>query len=113
MHLVQAVPWAPLAVLAYLAAITVGTMRMRGLRVNRIWHHLLFIVTVAVTVVAAVATFTLNWRGAIFLVLALVPLVLLPVLTVPVRRRRVRHVVLGLFPAPLYLVALALWVAQR
>lgn len=108
MHLAQAIPWTPLAVLAYLAAVTVGTLRMRGPRVHRTWHTLLFIVTVAITVVAAVISLTLRQAGAIFLMLALVPLALLPVLTAPVRTRQVRHVVLGLCPAPFYLVALVL-----
>lgn len=109
--LVQAIPWTLLAVLAYIMAVTLGSLRMRGVAVQRRWHHLMFIVTVIITVAAAAISFTQEWRSAVFLLLALVPLALLPILTTPVKQRRVQHIVLGLCPAPFYAVALVLWMS--
>lgn len=110
--LARGVPWVPLAVLAYAATITVGTLSMRGRRIRRSWHSRLFIVTCASTAAAALFSFPHAWgRGALLLV-AIVPLALLPFVTAPVARHPRRHVALGLLAAPCYAVALALWAAR-
>lgn len=104
-----AVPWTLIAVLAYLATITLGTLSLRGRRISRAWHSRLFILTALLTLVAAAFSFPEAWPRGAALTLALVPLGLLPFVTVPVSRHARRHMVLGLSAAPCYLAALVLW----
>ncbi|MFC5337691.1 hypothetical protein [Leucobacter denitrificans] len=112
MQIMQAIPFTPLAVLAYLATVTVGTLSLRGRRINRRWHTALFVVTAALTVVAIVAAVPAHWVRAALLVVALVPLALLPFVTTPVRRHTARHAAVGLSAAPCYLAALGVWISH-
>ncbi|MGO3147832.1 MAG: hypothetical protein ACTIJ6_09155 [Leucobacter sp.] len=112
MELAQAVPWTPLAVLAYVATVTIGTLSLRGRRVHRRWHSTLFAVTVALTVLAGLFALPTQWVRALCLALALVPLAFLPFAARPVRAHSSRHAMLGLSAAPCYCAALALWVVQ-
>lgn len=110
--LMRAVPWTPLAVLSYTATVTIGTLSLRGRRIHRGWHSGLFILTCLLTVAAAVSSFPVRWVGGLLLALALVPLALLPFVTVPVARHPRRHLLLGLAAAPCYFGALLLWAVQ-
>lgn len=105
----QAVPWPLMAVLSYLATLALGTLSLRGRRVGRAWHSGLFVLTSVLTVLAALLSLPDHWVRGILLSLALVPLALLPFLTVPVSRHPRRHILIGLSAAPCYLVALVLW----
>ncbi len=112
MQILQAVPFTPLAVLAYLATVTVGTLSLRGRRINRRWHTSLFVTTAVLTVAAVLTAVPAHWVRAGFLAVALVPLALLPFVTTPVRRHTTRHAALGLSAAPCYLAALGVWIAH-
>ncbi len=104
-----AMPWTPIAVLAYLSTITLGTLSLRGRRINRAWHTRLFILTALLTLAAAAFSFPEAWPRGAALTLAVVPLALLPFITVPVSRHTRRHMIVGLSAAPCYLAALVLW----
>ncbi|MBK0419027.1 hypothetical protein JD276_08260 [Leucobacter sp. CSA1] len=112
LEIAQAVPWTLLAVLSYAVTIAVGTLSMRGHRIRRRWHSRLFILTCALTVVAAILSFPEHWIRGLLLAVALVPLALLPFLSAPVRRHPSRHVAIGLSVAPCYLAALTMWAVQ-
>jgi cytochrome bd-type quinol oxidase subunit 2 len=109
--MVEVVPWTVLAFLAYLANISVGTASARGRRVGRKWHSRVFLVTCVLTAVAAVFSFPDHWERGLWLLLALVPLVLLPYLGIRAARRTRRHALLALMAMPCYLAALILWAA--
>ncbi|MBL5973841.1 MAG: hypothetical protein D3X82_08780 [Candidatus Leucobacter sulfamidivorax] len=110
--LTRAVPWTPLAVLSYVASITVGTLSLRGRRIHRGWHSGLFVLTCVLTAAAAAFSFPGHWVRGLLLALALVPLVLLPLVTVPVSRHPRRHLLLGLAASPCCLGALILWAVR-
>lgn len=112
MQLSQVMPWTPLAVLAYAATIVVGTLSATGRRVPRSWHTVLFVATAVITAIAMIEAFFEQWQRGVVLMIALVPICLLPFVTVPVRRRQRRHILLGLSAAPLFLLALALWLLE-
>ncbi|GAA4284428.1 hypothetical protein GCM10022261_19590 [Brevibacterium daeguense] len=110
--LISVVPWTVLAVLAYLANVSVGTASARGRRVGRAWHSRLFIVTCVLTAFAAVFSFPGDWGRGLWLLVALVPLALLPHFGTGAARRPRRHALLALTAAPCYLAALILWAAD-
>ena len=112
MELAQAVPWTPLAVLAYAVTVTIGALSLRGRRVHRRWHSTLFVVTAALTVLAGMFALPTQWVRALCLALALVPLAFLPFVARPVRARSLLHAMIGLSAAPCYCAALTLWVVQ-
>ncbi|MBO1900924.1 hypothetical protein J4H92_03050 [Leucobacter weissii] len=101
-----------LAVLSYLVTVTLGLLSQRGHRVRRAWHSRLFVLTFALTALAAALSLPAQWMRGLLLALALVPLSLLPFLGVPVARRPRRHALMGLSAAPPYLAALVLWAAR-
>lgn len=109
---VGATPWTPFAVLSYLASITVGTLSLCGRRIHRGWHSGLFVLTCALTAAAAAFSFPAHWVRGFLLALTLVPLALLPAVTVPVSRHPRRHLLLGLAASPCYLGALILWAVR-
>lgn len=106
---VGAAPWTPIAVLAYLVTITLGTLSFRGRRVRRVWHTRLFVLTVTLGLLAAALSFPTHWARGLLLLAALVPLTLLPWLSTPVAKRTRRHIVMGLSAAPFYIAATVLW----
>lgn len=102
-------PWAPIAALSYLGTVTLGTVSLRGRRMKRVWHTRFFVVTVTLTLLAALLSFATRWQSGVLLLLALVPLALLPSLTAPVRKQTRRHIAIGLSAAPFYLGAVVFW----
>jgi hypothetical protein len=104
-------PWTLLALVGYLATLTLGVLSLSGRPIKRAWHTRLFVLTCALTALAAILSFPEHWVRGLALALALVPLGLLPVITRPVARRPGRHIAVGLAAAPCYLVAVALWAA--
>lgn len=106
----EAVPWPLLALLSYLASVTLGLISLRR-RPGRSWHRRLFITTCAVTALAALLALSVRWESGLLLVLALVPLAVLPYAGSAMRRPG-RHAAIGLAAAPCYLAALALWIAR-
>ncbi|QIK62851.1 hypothetical protein G7068_06295 [Leucobacter viscericola] len=105
----NAVPWSLIAVISYLATITLGTLSLRGRKVRRAWHARLFALTVILTLLAAVLSFPTHWQRGVLLAVALVPLAMLPWLSRPVLKRTERHIAIGLSAAPFYLAAVVLW----
>ncbi|NLB47336.1 MAG: hypothetical protein GX814_06310 [Microbacteriaceae bacterium] len=97
-----------LASVCYLGTVTLGTLSAAGRRVGRAWHTRLFVVTVVLTLIAAVLSFSVQWMRAAVLLLALVPLAVLPFVTAPVRVHLRRHMLLGLSAAPCYATALVM-----
>ncbi len=98
-----------LAVACYLSTVTLGVASLRGRRVKRAWHSRLFILTLVVTLLAAAFSFAEHWIRGFMLALALVPLGLLPFLSVPVAKNPARHAIISLVAAPFYLAAAVLW----
>ena len=98
-----------IACAAYLATVSLGLLSLRGRRVRRVWHTRFFVATLALTgLAAAIALLRAAIPEALALILALVPLGLLPALTAPVWKHPRRHAVLALCAAPCYATALAL-----
>lgn len=105
-----AMPWTPLAVFSYLGNVALGMLSRRGRGPGRAWHTRLFVMVCALTAVAAALSFPARRPRGLLLAAALVPLALLPFLGAQVARRPLRHMLVGLAPAPCYLAALALWI---
>ena len=106
-------PWTLLAVLSYLGSLALGTAALRGARVRRAWHGRLFLITGALTVLAAALSFPQHWGRGLSLGFALVPLALLPIIGRPVAKHRGRHIAMGVAAAPGYLAALGFWLVYR
>lgn len=98
-----------LACMSYAATLTLGTLSLRGRKVPRVWHARLFMLTAGITVIAALLSLPGHWPRGLLLALALVPLSLLPFVTVPVRAHPRRHALLGISASPFYLAALVAW----
>lgn len=103
------VPWALLAAIAYLASTAVGTASTLGYSIDRRWHSGLFIVVAVLTVIGAVTSFPGHvWRG-VALLIAIVPLALLPWLGRSAGKRPGRHIAVAMTALPCYVVAVVLW----
>lgn len=101
-------PWTLLAAASYAGTVALGVRSLHGIGVKRAWHTRMFVLTVALTLFAIALSVLSDWLQAVLLILALIPLALLPALTAPVRRHSRRHAILGLSAAPCYLAASAL-----
>lgn len=106
------IPWTILACLAYTANICIGTVSLRGRRVPRSWHGRVFLVALALTAIAAATSFPEYPARGAALIVALAPLLALPFVGRPVRRRPSTHIIIGLVAAPCFAIALLLWVAS-
>ncbi|WP_200332106.1 MULTISPECIES: hypothetical protein [Microbacteriaceae] len=107
--MVAEVPWTLLACLAYSGNVCIGTASLRGRSVPRSWHGRVFLVALALTAIAAATSFPEHGARGAALIVALVPLLTLPFVGRPVRRRPSTHIIIGLVAAPCFAIALLLW----
>jgi len=107
------VPYALVACATYLATVAVGVAAVRGQSVRRKWHTRLFTVTTIVTALAAtLALLRASILEGVALLAALVPLGLLPFVSVPVSTHTRRHALIAACAAPCYLAAIVFRAAE-
>lgn len=106
MQVLASQPWTFAACAAYGCTVALGTISAVGRRVPPVWHTRSYIVTMVLTIVAALLSMQDQWPRALVLGVALAPLALLPFTAIPVRKHLRSHLLLGLSASPCYLIAL-------